>query len=355
MESEAERWLRVVVDAMPDAVLVIDRERRIRMTNRAAERLFRCRREDLIDKQIEAMIPSRFRDQHRALAGAFIAARSARAHGAGRELVALCADGTELAVEIGLTPLETPGGRFTLASLIDITERKRAMDELRRSNAELERFAYLASHDLQEPLRMVASYVELLGQRYRGRLDESADRYIFHAVDGARRMQRLINDVLAYARIGSLGAPLVPVAVGSIVEGVLATLEPEQSRAAGAVEVGALPTVIADEGQLVQLLQNLIVNALKFRGECNPRVRIDAVRDGGCWRFSVADNGIGIDPKDAERVFEMFQRLHERSKYEGSGIGLAIARRIVERHGGQIWVEPTPGGGATFQFTLPAA
>ena len=240
------------------------------------------------------------------------------------------------------------------ATLIYITERKRRDDELRRSNADLEQFAYIASHDLQEPLRMVASYTELLEERYKGRLDERADKYIFYAVDGAKRMQRLVADLLAFSRVGSQGKPLKPVDTAAVLAEVLRVLGPRLREAGADVQADTLPPVMADEDQLYQLLQNLVGNALKFRSEAPPCIRISAVREGDAWRFAVADNGIGIEPQYSERIFQMFQRLHERGRYEGSGIGLSIVKRILERHGGRIWLQSTPGQGSTFFFTLPA-
>jgi PAS domain S-box-containing protein len=341
-----------VVEAAPHAMLMIDRERAIRLVNRKTEALFGYVREDLIGQPIEILMPRRFRDLHPGHVQAFFATPSARAMGAGRELFGRRKDGSEVPVEIGLSTLETPDGLFTLASIVDITEHKRHEDELQRSNAELEQFAYIASHDLQEPLRMVASYTELLAQRYRGKLDDKADKYIFYAVDGAKRMQQLVADLLAYSRVGSQGKPLVPVAVGAVLTSVLHVLADPIQTASAVVEAGELPVVLADELQLRQLLQNLIGNALKFCGEAPPRIVIGAQLHDDRWQFSVRDNGIGIEMQYAERIFEMFQRLHERGKYEGSGIGLSIAKRIVERHGGRIWLESTPGVGTTFLFTL---
>jgi light-regulated signal transduction histidine kinase (bacteriophytochrome) len=194
-----------------------------------------------------------------------------------------------------------------------------------------------------------------LAQRYRGKLDEKADKYIYYAVDGARRMQQLVADLLAYSRVETQGKPLLPVASGAVLASVLDLLaEPIRTNAA-VIEAGALPSVMADEGQLRQLFQNLIGNAIKFRGETVPRIVVQARQEDDRWLFSVEDNGIGIEKQYSERIFQMFQRLHERGKYEGSGIGLAIAKRILERHGGRIWVESRPGAGATFYFTLSSA
>ncbi len=350
--GQAEERFRLVVEASPSAMLKIDRKRTISLVNRRAEELFGYTREELIGLSIELLIPERFRAHHPGHVAGFFADPKSRAMGSGRELYGLRKDGSEVPIEIGLNPIEMPEGLFTLASIIDITERKRAEDNLRRSNAELEQFAYIASHDLQEPLRMVASYTGLLEQRYKGKLDAKADKYIHYAVDGARRMQELIRDLLDFSRVGSQGKPLVAVASQGVVRSVLEMLAHAIRDAKAHVEVGPLPTVLADEGQLRQLFQNLIGNALKFRGDAAPLIRIQAVRRNTHWMFSVSDNGIGMDMKYAERVFQMFQRLHSRDKYEGTGIGLAISKRIVERHGGQIWIESTLGSGTTFFFTL---
>jgi signal transduction histidine kinase len=225
--------------------------------------------------------------------------------------------------------------------------------ELQRSNAELEQFAYIASHDLQEPLRMVASYTELLGEQYRGKLDDKADKYIGYAVDGARRMQLLIRALLDFARVSSQAKPLQLTDSTNSLTAVLAVMRTAIANSKAEIVKGELPTIMVDAQQLEQVFQNLIANALKFRGERSPRVEIQAEISGGMWQFSVADNGIGIDKENAGRLFQMFQRLHTRDEYEGTGIGLAISKRIVERHGGRIWFDSVPGEGTTFRFTIP--
>jgi PAS domain S-box-containing protein len=242
---------------------------------------------------------------------------------------------------------------------VDITALKRQEQgaaayarELERSNAELEQFAYVASHDLQEPLRMVASYCQLLERRYKGKLDADADEFIGYAVEGAGRMQRLINDLLTYSRVGRRANPLAPLASGDAVKLALANLKGAIAESGVAVEVDELPTVRGDRTLLAQLFQNLVGNAIKFRRDELPLVRIGAERIDEHWQFTVADNGIGIEPAYLERVFLIFQRLHERSKYPGTGIGLAIAKKVVDYHGGRIWIDSTPGKGSRFHFTL---
>ncbi len=349
----AETRFQLVVQSAPSGLLIIDPAGTITLANHRAEAMLGYTDGELVGQRIERLLPERARAQHHAHRAAFVEAPVARAMGGGRDLTACRKDGTELPVEIGLQPLQTTEGLLILASVVDITERKRRDDELRRSNADLEQFAYIASHDLQEPLRMVASYTELLGERYKGRLDERADKYIFYAVDGARRMQRLIADLLAYSRVGSQGKPFLPVSMGPVAEHVLHVLRPAIEQVQATVTVGTLPRVLADEGQMHQLLQNLLSNALKFRSAAAPVIRVQALPERDHWVFTVQDNGIGIELRYAERIFQMFQRLHERGRYEGSGIGLAIAKRIVDRHGGTIGLDSQPGVGTTFFFTLP--
>ena len=246
----------------------------------------------------------------------------------------------------------------------DVTEQRKAeqameryADDLEERNAELEQFAYVASHDLQEPLRMVSSFLQLLQRRYADELDETADEYIAYAVDGAKRMQVLIRDLLAYSRVGTRGKPFKPVDMNRTLEVVLTDLGPALEEEGADVQAEDLPTVSADETQMRQLLQNLVANAVKFRDDEPPVVRVSAERvrqgDDPAWRFAVADNGIGIDAQYEDRVFQIFQRLHTRDEYEGTGIGLAMCKKIVERHGGRIWFESEPGEGTTFFFTVP--
>ncbi|MGD9787271.1 MAG: ATP-binding protein [Sulfuricellaceae bacterium] len=271
------------------------------------------------------------------------------------------ADGSPVPVEYWSYPIVQEGKTVgAVVTFLDISERKRAeellakkIDELTRSNAELERFAYVASHDLQEPLRMVASYVQLLAKRYRGRLDADADDFIHYAVDGATRMQQLINDLLAYSRVGTRGKEFSPTDCNRVVEDALFNLSRAIADSGAEITSDKLPNVMADRGQLVQLFQNLIANGIKFHGEAKPDIHIGVSLAGGEWRFTVRDNGIGIAPEHRDRLFQIFQRLHSREEYPGTGIGLSICKRIVERHGGRIGVDSEPGKGSTFWFTLP--
>lgn len=232
-------------------------------------------------------------------------------------------------------------------------ELARKSEDLARSNDELEQFAYVASHDLQEPLRMISSYVQLLSRRYSGRLDNDADEFIAYAVEGTKRMQQLINDLLAYSRVGTRGRPPVATDFEQVLSEAMANLKIAVEESEAVVTHDKLPTEVADEIQMVQLFQNLIGNAIKFKGHESPRIHISARPAGDEWIFSVQDNGIGIDPQFFDRIFTIFQRLHGRNEYPGTGIGLTVSKKIVERHGGRIWLESETGKGTTFYFAIP--
>ncbi|MDX1993692.1 MAG: PAS domain S-box protein [bacterium] len=245
-------------------------------------------------------------------------------------------------------------------AVMDVTERAKAAqdlarsaDELRRSNEELQQFAYVASHDLQEPLRMVTSYLQLIEQRYSEKLDDDAREFIGYAVDGASRMKALINDLLAYSRVETRRTQFTLVDFHVVIDRVKTNLKLAIEESGTTFEVDDLPRLMADEGQMVQLFQNLISNAIKFRAEEPPKITIKATRQRGEWQFCVGDNGIGMEKQYLDRIFIIFQRLHSKGKYPGTGIGLAICKKVVERHGGRIWAESAPGQGTTFNFTLP--
>jgi PAS domain S-box-containing protein len=363
----AEAKYRGVIDAAPDAIVIVTREGAIDLVNRQAELLFGYRRDELLGQLVEVLIPERFRARHDTHRAHYEAQPQTRPMGVGLDLYGRHRSGHEFPVEISLSPM-WPEGEFLVTAVIrDVTDRKRTERQLRqtadllaqqtaelaRSNEELERFAYVASHDLQEPLRMVASYTQLLARRYRGQLDEDADEFIGYAVNGATRMQQLIRDLLEYSRVGTRGGAFAPVECGEIVGQVLGDLAAAIAEADATIEAGTLPAVSADRSQLRQLFQNLVENALKYRSTAPPVVRIGATQEGDHWHFAVRDNGIGIAPEYADRIFVIFQRLHTQAEYPGTGIGLAICKRIVERHGGRIWVESAVGEGAAFHFTLP--
>ena len=239
-----------------------------------------------------------------------------------------------------------------LRATAQLEERAAALE---RSNAELEQFAYIASHDLSEPLRMVSGFVQLLSDRYQGQLDDDADEFIGFAVDGVQRMQSLIDDLLAYSRVGRTSREDGPADAGVALAAAQRSLAAAIAERNAVIEAGDLPVVLGDERELAQLFQNLISNAIKFCEEPVPRVVVEAEPDGARWRFRVRDNGIGIEPQHAERIFKMFQRLHDRDSYPGTGIGLSVCKKIVERQGGEVSVRPGDGGGTVFEFSFPAA
>lgn len=359
--QRSQRAFQALTDTASDAIIAATADGRIRYVNAAAERCFGYAADELRQQPLTRLMPERYRSAHSEGMARFLAGGQPQIIGRSVEVAGLRRDGSEFPLEISVGHWRSDDEAHFTAILRDITRRRETeglletqRKELERSNADLEQFAYVASHDLQEPLRMVASYVQLLARRYRGKLDEDADDFIGFAVDGALRMQRLIDDLLAYSRIGSRGDTARDVAAADCVETALRHLAVRIAETRADIRYGDLPVVHVDPPQLTQLLQNLIGNALKFCGEQRPEIRIDAQREDGGWHFRVRDNGIGLDPQYAQRIFVIFQRLHTRQQYAGTGIGLAICKKIVERAGGRIWVESQPGCGATFHFTLPA-
>ena len=270
-------------------------------------------------------------------------------------------DGTCFPVTYTSTPIIEDGNIVgAVVTFRDITERKQAeeelkklSDELARSNADLQQFAYTASHDLQEPIMVVAGFVNLLAKRYKGKLDEKADEFIEHAIDGTKRMQVLIKDLLDYSRVGSTGTSFTPTDCLSALDKAVFNLQIALKESGAVITHDDLPTVMADSSQLTRLFQNLISNAIKFRGKEAPKIHISAKQKEDEWIFSFKDNGIGIDPKFSDQIFVMFQRLHTKKEYPGTGIGLATCKKIIERHGGRIWVESDTEKGSTFFFSIP--
>lgn len=357
---ESDAKYRGLLEAAPDAMVVVDQDGQIVLLNVQAEKQFGYHRNELVGQQVKNIIPEGFAE--RLVADALRSGADALAQqiGMGIELVARRKDGSDFPIEIMLSPLESLQGILVTAAIRDITQRKSAeahlvktIGELKRSNDELGHFAYVASHDLQEPLRMVASYTQLLAKRYTGRLDADADEFIAYAVDGSNRMQAMIQDLLAYSRAGADGKTLRQISSENSLQEALANLRVTIEESGAAVTHDSLPDLTTDGMQLVQIFQNLIGNGIKYRRADAPRIHVSATDSGNERIFSVRDNGLGIDPQYFERIFILFQRLHGREEFEGTGMGLAICKKMLERLGGRIWVESQPGQGSTFYFALP--
>jgi PAS domain S-box-containing protein len=361
--AQMESKYRGLLEAAPDAMVVVNQGGEIVLLNLQAEKQFGYRRDELLGQKVKDIIPEGFAE--RLQADRLRSADDALAQqiGTGIELTGRRKDGSEFPIELMLSPLESAEGILVTAAIRDISVRKAAeanllqkVKELYRSNEELEQFAYFASHDLQEPLRMVASYTQLLARRYKGKLDADAEEFIAFAVDGASRMQRLIQDLLAYSRVGSKGMNLLDISSENALQQALVNLRGAIEESGALVTHDTLPTILADEMQLIQLFQNLVANAIKYQMPGIPLIHVSAAKNGEKkWQFSVRDNGLGIDQQYFDKIFGLFQRLHKREEFAGTGIGLAICKKIVERHGGRISVESRPGHGSVFRFTLAAS
>jgi PAS domain S-box-containing protein len=354
----SEEHFRLLVTTVLDyAIYMLDPQGRVASWNSGAERLKGYRAEEILGRSFATFYLPEDQDKPGRLLK--IASRQGRADDEGWRVRK---DGSRFWAGAVITALYDDAGNLIGFSKVvhDLTEHKKAEEALRRqaadlarSNADLQQFAYVASHDLQEPLRMVTSYMQIIADQYRGKLDADADECIGFAVDGAQRMRQLITGLLAYSRVGTRGQQLSLTDCSAVLSEVIANLNVAIHESAAIIECESLPTVMIDAAQMAQLFQNLIANALTFHGNAIPRIRVSAQRNGAGWKFSVEDNGIGIAPEHYERIFVIFQRLHDRIKYKGTGIGLAICKKIVERRGGKIWVTSERGRGSTFYFTIP--
>ena len=355
--KETEERYRSIIELSPDTI-VIHSEGRYVFVNPAAVRLFGAEDpNEIVGKKVLDLVHPNYRE----LVKEWIkCVEENKDRTPPMEVKILRLDGSAMEVESAVAPIIYMGKSAMQVIIRDITARKMAeeelhklTEELKRSNQDLMQFASAASHDLQEPLRGIGGFMKLLEKRYKGKLDEKADEYIDYVVDDVKRMQMLIQDLLEYSRVSAKGKVFSPANCSVVLEQALSNLRSAIEESGAAVTHDLLPTVMGDDAQLIRLFQNLIGNAIKFRSLEPVKIHVSAKREGDEWIFSVLDTGIGINPKQAERIFVIFERLHTRQEYSGTGIGLAICKRIVERHGGRIWVESEPGTGATFFFTIP--
>jgi PAS domain S-box-containing protein len=378
--SESEERYRTITETASDAIITIDEASRVLFVNRAAEKVFGYGAGEMTGQPLTMLMPDYLRHVHEAGLKRYVETGRRHISWEGVEVPGLHKDGREIPLEVSFGEFVKGGAHYFTGVVRDITERKRAEAalreahdelearveertrelasanrELERSNRELQDFAFVASHDLQEPLRKIQAFGDLLHGQYAAALGEEGRDFLARMQNAARRMHVLINDLLAFSRVTTKAQPFAPVDLNRVAREVLEDLEARVRQTGGRVEVGPLPTVEADALQMRQLLQNLIGNALKFHRPGEPpavAVRAEAVGDGHC-RLTVEDNGIGFDEKYLDRIFTPFQRLHARGEYEGTGMGLAVCRKIVERHGGQITARSRPGAGTTFIVTLP--
>ncbi|MBV8847141.1 MAG: response regulator [Bryobacterales bacterium] len=374
---KAERKFRSLLEAAPDAMAVLDQDGRIEVVNKQVEKVFGYDRQDLLGRSMEILVPF-FREGYGIGTSAAGKEGPGAHNGASLDLRGIRKDGSEFPVEITVSPLDTEEGRVVTAAIRDVTEQKQAVKDIRDLNAKLElrvaertaellesvemlrqtnddlnQFVYAASHDLQEPLRLVALYSQIIQERHAAQLDDQAKKYLGFVLNGALRMETLLKDLLQYSQLGAIkDGPPGPVPCGDVMRQVLLNLQASIEQNKAQVSWNGLPTLEAHETRLLQLFQNLVGNAIKYRREDPPNIHVDAERRFGDWLFSIRDNGIGIKPEYAQQVFGIFKRLHG-NKYPGTGIGLAICQRIVESYGGRIWLDSMPGEGSTFYFTFP--
>ncbi len=365
LSTATKETFKLLLEGAPDGILLCDSQGIIQFVNEQTESIFGYKSEELIGQTIDMLVPDSIRSRHDQLRSSYNATPKKRPMGLGLNLHARKKDGSLIPVEISLSPAQMANQKCVLAIIRDVSELRQLtfdlklnIEELKRSNAELEKFAYVASHDLQEPLRMISGYTQLLLKKYGNKIDKEAKDIIDFTIDGAKRMQNLINDLLLYSQFNSNRQTKTQVDLNMVIQQTLKNLTVSIQESQAKIEVDPLPNIFADSVQMVQLFQNLVGNAVKFRKkDTAPLVQIKSqtMAKGGLeyWQITVKDNGIGIKKDFYEKVFAIFQRLHSIETYPGTGIGLAICKKIVENHKGEIWIESTEGEGTTFHFTIP--
>ncbi len=347
--------LQAVLNTVIDGIITINSDGLIDSFNPSAERIFGYKADEVIGKNVKVLMPDPYHTHHDTYLSSYKTTGKKKIIGIGREVAAKHKNGTVFPIELGVSDMEVNGKQMFVGTIRDITERKEALSEIMRSNMELERFAYVASHDLQEPLRMVVNFMALLEKKYVDQLDDQAKEYISYASSGAKRMQELVNDLLEYARIGQESEKVDDVNLSSVLKIVEENLKDRIVETKTQIIIASpLPIVKGSPVRMCRVLQNLIGNSIKYQKDgCAPEINISANLTDNAYEIAVSDNGIGMNPEYCEKIFEPFKRLHAKDKYSGTGMGLAICRRLVEGWGGSIRAESSPDNGAKFIFTIP--
>jgi PAS domain S-box-containing protein len=349
-----------LLESAPDGIVGINEKGEIIIFNKQAENLFGYQRNEMIGEPLEKLMPVKFQETHKSNIQDYFKMPGTRQMGSRKkELFGVRKNGEQFPVDISLSVLLTANEKIAIAAIRDVTENKeitaKLLDKtiaLEKSNIELERYAHVASHDLQEPLRMVSSFLQLLENKLEGSLDETNKKYIYFAVDGAERMRKLIQDLLQYSSVGTNKEEFTVTDLNDVMQYVTRVLNEKIKEGQALIMVKPLPVIMANKTLINEVFLNLVSNALKYRGEKNPEIEVGYTEEANSWKFYVKDNGIGIDPKYFEKIFVIFQRLHNKTEYSGTGIGLAICKKIVETHGGKIWVESELEKGSVFYFTI---